>query len=76
MSSQEEGEGRPNAAPVRQSGGLTLPYRSDAAQAVPDARMLACQHHGAAAVPGWFSRWLPWMAQEVDPPAPPHRLDR
>jgi hypothetical protein len=43
---------------------------------VPDAVILACQDHGAAAVPGWFSRWLPMMAREVNPPAPPHRLDR
>jgi hypothetical protein len=58
------------------SGPLTPPYRSDAASAVPDAVILACQDHGAAAVPGWFSRWLPMMAREVNPPAPPHRLDR
>ena len=54
----------------------TLPYQSDAASAVPDTVILACQDHGAAAAPGWFSCWLPTMALEVIPPAPPHRLDR
>jgi len=43
---------------------------------VPDAVILACQDHGAAAAPGWFSCWLPTMAREVIPPAPPNRLDR
>jgi len=43
---------------------------------VPDAVILACQDHGAAAVSGWFSCWLPAMALEADPPTPPHRLDR
>jgi hypothetical protein len=55
---------------------VMLPYQSDAASAVPDTVILACQDHGAAAVPGWFSCWLPWMAREVNPPALPNRLDR
>jgi len=38
--------------------------------------ILACQDHGAAAVSGWFSRWLPTMAPEADPPTPPFHLDR
>ncbi|MCK6454435.1 MAG: hypothetical protein L6R19_26840, partial [Alphaproteobacteria bacterium] len=49
---------------------LMRPYRSVAAHAVPDAMILACQDHGAAAALGWFSCWLPTMAQEADPPAP------
>jgi hypothetical protein len=48
------------------------PYLCVAASAVPDTAILACQDRGAAAVPGWFSCWLPMMA----PPAPPNRLDR
>jgi hypothetical protein len=43
---------------------------------VPDAVVLACQDHGAAAVSGWFSCWLPTMAREVIPSTPLHRLDR
>jgi hypothetical protein len=62
--------------PKNWTDGITPPYCSDAASAVPDAVILACQDHGAAAVPGWFSRWLPMMAREVNPPAPLHRLDR
>ena len=55
---------------------VTLPYRSVAAQAVPDTVILACQDHGAAAAPGWLSCWLPTMVQNADPPASPTRLDR
>jgi len=42
--------------------------REQLADAVPERFLRA--------VPGWFSRWLPTMAPEADPPTPPHRLDR
>jgi len=63
-------------APLRDDLTLMLPYRSEAVQTVPDALILACQDQGAAAVPGWLSCWLPLMAWQADPPAPPTRLDR